>query len=247
MQKIFLKLAYDGSNYNGWQRQPNVPTVQEAVENVLSEIYKEKITVMGCGRTDTGVHASLYYAHVELPEYRAYLLKAMRHFLPEDVMLYDILLVDEKAHARYDAEERTYEYKIHTEPNVFLRKYSLYQPINHLDRTAIQKACTIFEKYDNYRPLCKENPDIKIHNSLVNNAEWIELNEGKNVIFRVSANRFLRNQIRRMVGTLIDIGMGKTSLEELESAMKNDIDLKYNTKAEPQGLFLTDVKYPYIN
>jgi tRNA pseudouridine38-40 synthase len=247
VQKIFLKLAYDGSNYNGWQRQPNVPSVQETIEDVLSNIYKEKITVMGCGRTDTGVHASLYYAHVELPEYRDYLLKAMRHFLPNDILLYDVFLVDKKAHARYDARERTYEYKIHTTPNVFLRNYSLYQPTDNLDKASILKACSIFEKYDNYRPLCKENPDIKVHNSLVNKAEWIELNGGNNVIFRVSANRFLRNQIRRMVGTLIDIGLGKTSLEELENAMKNDVDLKYNTKAAPQGLFLTHVKYPFLS
>lgn len=247
MQKIFLKLAYDGSNYNGWQRQANVPTVQEAIEEVLSHIYKEKITVMGCGRTDTGVHASLYYAHVELPDYREYLLKAMRHFLPEDILLYDIILVDEKAHARYDAQERTYEYKIHTEPNVFLRKYSLYQPVDNLDKLSIQNACRIFEKYENYRALCKESPDIKIHNSFVNKAEWIELNEGKNVVFEVSANRFLRNQIRRMVGTLIDIGLGKTTLEELENAMKKDIDLKYNTKVAPQGLSLTNIKYPFLN
>lgn len=247
MQKIFLKLAYDGSNYNGWQRQANVPTVQETIENVLSEIYKEKITVMGCGRTDTGVHASLYFAHVELPDYRDYLLKAMRHFLPDDILLYDILLVDEKAHARYDAIERTYEYKIHTEPNVFLRNHSLYQPINVLNKSSILEACSIFEKYENYRPLCKENPDIKIHNSLVNKAEWFELNNGNNVIFRVSANRFLRNQIRRMVGTLIDIGMGKTTIDELENAMKNDVDLKYNSKVAPQGLYLTDIKYPFLN
>lgn len=246
MPKVFLKLAFDGSAYYGWQRQLHVPTVQEAIEDVMSNIYKEKITVMGCGRTDTGVHASLYYAHAEVPQYRDYLLKAMQHFLPNDIMLFDIIEVDENAHARYDAVERSYQYRIHTEPDVFLRNYSLYQKISHLDAEKIQQACKIYTQYDNYRPLCRENPDIKVHNSFVKTAEWIELNEGKNVVFNVVANRFLRNQIRRMVGTLIDVGLGKTSLDELENAMKNDVDLKYNTRVEPQGLFLTNVKYPYI-
>lgn len=245
MPKIFLKLAFDGSAYNGWQRQLNVPTVQAAVEDVLSSIYKEKITVMGCGRTDTGVHATCYFAHVEVPEYRDYLHKAMTHFLPSDIMLFGVIEMNGDAHARFDATERSYQYRIHTEPNVFLRNYSLYQKIEHLDKEKIQEACKLFVKYDNYRPLCRENPEIKVHNSLVKKADWIELNEGKNVLFNVVANRFLRNQIRRMVGTLIDVGNGKTSLDELENAMKNDVDLKYNTKVDPQGLFLTDIKYPY--
>jgi tRNA pseudouridine38-40 synthase len=246
MQKVFLKLAFDGSAYCGWQRQLHVPTVQAVIEDVLSDIYKDKITVMGCGRTDTGVHASLYYAHVELPEYRDYLQKAMQHFLPEDILLHDVIKVDEDAHARYDATERSYQYRIHTIPNVFIRNHSLFHPLKKIDKKAIHQACRIFEKYDNYRPLCRENPEIKVHNSFVKKAEWIELNGGENVIFNVTANRFLRNQIRRMVGCLIDIGSGRFSVADLEHSMVNDVELPYSSKVDPQGLFLTDIKYPYL-
>jgi tRNA pseudouridine38-40 synthase len=246
MERIFIKLAFDGTNYYGWQRQPHVPTVQAVIEDVMSSIYNTEIKVLGCGRTDTGVHASLYYLHADVPVYKDYLLKAMQHFLPEDIYLMDVIRVKEDAHARFDAFERSYQYRIHTEPDIFIRNYSLYQPIAHLDKDAIQQACRVFISYDNYKPLCRENPDIKVHNSFVKKVEWIELNEGKNVIFNVTANRFLRNQIRRMVGCLLDIGAGRFSVEELELAMKNDTDLPYNTKVDPQGLFLTDVKYPYL-
>jgi tRNA pseudouridine38-40 synthase len=246
MERIFIKLAFDGTNYYGWQRQLHVPTVQAVIEDILSDIYKEKITVMGCGRTDTGVHASLYYAHVELPEYRSYLLRAMQHFLPEDIMLYDVIQVDNKAHARFDAVERSYQFRINTTPNVFVRNHSLFHPLKNLDKEAVQKACKVFVKYDNYRQLCKESPEVKVHNSFVKKADWIELNGGENVIFNVTANRFLRNQIRRMVGCLIDIGSGRFSVADLEHSMVNDVELPYSSKVDPQGLFLTDIKYPYL-
>lgn len=245
--RLFMELAYDGSAYCGWQRQLNVPTVQQTIEDLLSKIYNEKITVMGCGRTDSGVHASMYYAHINVPEIKEYLMKALEGQLPKDIVVRKIVEVSPDAHARFDATERSYTYKLHSVKDPFLRNWSLYTPLNKLDIALIRKACSIFEQYDNYLQLCKFNPELKEHTSKVKKAQWIELNDGKNVEFHVSANRFLHNQIRRMVGCLLDIGKGNISLDDLEQAMTNNIALKYNTKVGPQGLFLSDIKYPYIN
>lgn len=245
MQRYFLHIAYDGTDYCGWQRQASSPTVQQAIEDVVSKIFDRKVNVLGCGRTDSGVHASEYYAHFDAPIERNNLEKALRFTFPKNIALKRLISVAENSHARFDATERSYRYHIHAMPDPFLWRYSYERDFRTWNHDLIQEACEIFTTYDNYEQLCKNNPDIKVHNSKVFVADWKKINDNQ-ITFDVSSNRYLHNQIRRMVGCLIDIGRERFSLDDLEKAMRDNHPLPYISTAAPEGLFLCDIKYPYL-
>lgn len=245
-QRYFLELAFDGSAYFGWQIQANQISVQETISTILSKLYNEKIDIVGCGRTDTGVHAKQYFAHFDAPTERTNLFERIKLMFPKDIQLLKIHKVSNEAHARYDATNRSYSYFIHQRKNIFKRHYSLGIDIKNLNTNLIQQACELFKKEKNYFPLSKKNDLLDNYNSTVTKAEWLINKDEESIVFNVSANRFLHHQIRRMVGVLIHIGTNKINIEELENAMKNNTSLIYNNKVPANGLFLHSIQYPFI-
>lgn len=245
-QRFFVEIAFDGTNYFGWQIQPNHTSVQEKLQEILSKIYNTEINIVGCGRTDTGVHAEQYFFHFDAPIERLRLKDSLNLMLPEDISLLAIHRVEATAHARFDATSRSYTYYLHHRKDIFNRHYSLATNLVDLDIEKINAACEVFLREKNYLPLCKKNPELNNHLSDVQQVSFLLSEDKKTAVFKVTANRFLHNQIRRMVGALLNIGIGKLEVAELEFAMQNDTILKRNDTVSAHALFLHSIKYPYI-
>tara|TARA_B110000037_G_scaffold217941_1_gene279974 strand:+ start:4152 stop:4895 length:744 start_codon:yes stop_codon:yes gene_type:complete len=245
-KRYFLEIAFDGASYFGWQIQPNHISVQEKISNILSSLYNQPIKIVGCGRTDTGVHAKQYFLHFDAPIERQNIFESIKLMLPEDIQLIKFHTVSQEAHARFDATERSYTYHLHQKKNIFKRHYSLGINLNKLDLAKINQACEVFLNQTNYACLCKKNPALKDYISKVKIAQWTMSDDNETASFSVTANRFLHNQIRRMVGTLLLVGAGKITVSALESAMQNNIPLKHNDTVKANALFLHSIKYPYI-
>lgn len=242
--RYFAELSYKGTAYCGWQRQPNAPSVQQTIEEALSTILRESVEVVGAGRTDTGVHAAFYVAHFDTskpiaqPEDFVYHLNAL---LPEDVAFGRIYTVAESAHARFDATEREYRYYIEPRKNPFTRATS-WQLTTPLDVEAMNKAAKILlttEDFTTFAKLGSNNTNNICH---IFRAEWIEIECGM-LVFVFRANRFLRNMVRAVVGTLVDVGRGKISPEEFAAIVASRDLSRSSSSAPAAGLFLTDVRY----
>ncbi len=243
--RYFLELSYRGTNYSGWQTQHGKPTIQSVVEKNISTFLNEKIEVIGCGRTDTGVHASQFFLHFDieknLPES---FLHRLNRMLPDDIAFHRIIPVDAKAHSRYQADSRTYQYHIHFKKNPFLAISSYYFPFQKLDLEVIKKATALLKDYKDFDPLCKTGSNINHTLCDVFEAKWVEKNRTQ-WIFEITANRFLRGMVRRIVGVMLAIGSGKMTIDEFKQVMKNKKQFRVALSAPPQGLFLTAVRYPY--
>lgn len=242
--RYFAELSYKGTAYCGWQRQPNAPSVQQTIEEALSTILRESVEVVGAGRTDTGVHAAFYVAHFDTskpiaqPEDFVYHLNAL---LPEDVAFGRIYAVAESAHARFDATEREYRYYIEPRKNPFTRATS-WQLTTPLDVEAMNKAAKVLlttEDFTTFAKLGSNNTNNICH---IFRAEWIEIECGM-LVFVFRANRFLRNMVRAVVGTLVDVGRGKISPEEFATIVASRDLSRSSSSAPAAGLFLTDVRY----
>lgn len=244
--RYFIRLAYNGTSYNGWQIQENAPTVQAVVNNAVSKIFRHEINVMGCGRTDTGVHARDFYIHFDLPyiiskeEEKVY-LKKLNGFLPSDINMYEIIPVTENAHTRFDASLRTYQYFISREKDPFNQDFSWYV-YGNIDVKKLNKAAEILFDYTDFTSFSKVNTDTKTNNCKIKFARWEE--KGNMLIFTITADRFLRNMVRAIVGTLLDVGKEKNDLAGLKNIIesKNRSNAGYSVPAK--GLFLTKVEYP---
>jgi len=245
--RYFLHIAYDGSKYRGWQRQSSVITVQEVIEDKLKRIFKKDVTVYGCGRTDAGVHASQYLLHINVDIPVTFDLKfIINKHLPEGIVVYDIIEVESKQHARYDATWRTYDYFIHLYEDPILCKYSSYYNLEKLDLDAMRKAVNILPRYQNYRALCKR-PDLHNHTHCdVKFAQIYFSKDGKRIRFCITANRFLRGMIRITVTFLLKIGTGELSVEAFENILANQVDIPSKEPALPNGLYLSKVEYPFL-
>jgi tRNA pseudouridine38-40 synthase len=246
--RYFLKLSYLGKNYNGWQIQPNAPSVQAEIEQALSKILRTPIEIIGCGRTDTGVHASEYYAHFDIEnDLPTYFLSSLNKLLPNDIAIHRVIAVTDDAHTRFDATRRSYQYHLTGEKNPF--QTDIATPIFNfdvLDKEAMQAAAAVLLEYKEFMPFCKSNHDAKTLRCDIYRSEWEWDLENKKAIYHISANRFLRGMVRLIVGMCLKIGEGKMTLEELRDALDKQILLKRATSAKPQGLFLTEVKYPFL-
>lgn len=244
--RFFLKLAYDGSNYCGWQVQKKDPSIQQQIEENIGILFKEKISIIGCGRTDTGVHAQEYYAHFNtektIPE--QFLVK-INHLLPDDIVIQKIFEVNEDFHARFSAKKRAYEYHIHQSKNPFLKKFSTEYRFELIDWEKVREATELIKSYRNFEPMTKANADVKTHDCIIYEAKWIQKSANR-YIFYIEANRFLHNMVRRLVGTLMDIGKGKLSIAEFDEVMKNNKQFKFVNLAPAQGLRLVKITYPEI-
>ena len=243
--RYFLELAYNGKNYFGWQIQPDVISVQEKINTALSTILQEKIAVVGAGRTDTGVHASQMYAHFDVEkELDANFTYRLNSILPKDIVIYKIILVADEAHARFDAIQRSYEYKIWIGRNPFLLDSSWQFNFKNIDVVSMNKAAEILFEYENFECFSKVKTEVHTFNCEIKNAKWI-LN-GNELTFYITANRFLRNMVRAIVGTLLNVGLQKITIEEFRAVIESRNRSKAGTSVPAKGLFLTEVAYDYI-
>ena len=217
--RYFIELSYDGAVYCGWQRQPDAPTVQQTLEQGLSTLLREPIEVVGAGRTDTGVNASYYVAHFDCEkgvENCAQLVYKLNLILPHDVAVKSVRKVKEEAHARFDAVEREYTYYISQRKNPF-RRYSAWQYYVPLDMESMNEAAAKLLEYDDFTSFAKLNSNNKTNICRVVRAEWRrDANDEQLLIFTIRADRFLRNMIRAIVGTLVDVGRGRYTVDDFE-------------------------------
>ena len=241
--RYFIELSYNGKAYHGWQNQPNAITVQQVLEEALSVLLNTKIEVVGAGRTDSGVHASQMFAHfdmeieIDIPN----LIYKLNSFLPNDIAVHDIFKVKEDAHARFDATSRIYHYKISTKKNVFNYDFA-HQLQLPLDVEKMNEACKILLHYKDFQCFSKSNTDVKTYNCNIMEAKWIK--DHNELIFIITADRFLRNMVRAIVGTMINIGLGKIDVKDLITIIesKNRSEAGYSVPAH--GLYLMQIVYP---
>lgn len=247
-QRYFFHIGFCGTNYHGWQRQAKVISVQSVLEDTLSRIFKVPTTIYGCGRTDTGVHASQYFFHVDIEnEWNFDLLYRLNKSLPEDIAIFDIIPIDGSLHARFDATKRTYDYFIHTYKDPFLQSISSLYLKTNLDFNKMNTAVTLLTKYDDFRAFCK-SPDRHENTKCKVSTANLYINEsGDRIRFQISSNRFLGSMIRIIVKKLLDIGNGELSVDEFESYLINKTCSKKSKLVFPQGLYLSKVTYPFLD
>lgn len=241
--RYFIQFSYFGKAYHGWQNQPNAITVQEELEKALSTLLRQKVSVVGAGRTDAGVHAKQMFCHLDVDaiwdiDDMVYRLNA---FLPDDIAIQGIFQVADDAHARFDAVERTYEYWLVKEKDPFLFDHAHFikQP---LDVDAMNQAAKILLDYTDFECFSKSNTDVKTFNCDVREAFW-KIDEDK-WVFTITADRFLRNMVRAVVGTLLDVGMGKMSPEGIHQVVASKDRGEAGASVPAKGLYLTKVSYP---
>jgi tRNA pseudouridine38-40 synthase len=241
--RYFIELSYNGKGYHGWQNQPNAITVQEVLEKALSILLNESIAVVGAGRTDAGVHASQMYAHFDAQTaFNApQLVFKLNSFLPTDIAIHDIFKVKPEAHARFDASSRAYLYRISLKKNVFTHD-AVYMLKQNLDIDKMNAACKILFKYKDFQCFSKTNTDVKTYHCDMLRAEW--LLKDNELHFIVKANRFLRNMVRAIVGTMVNIGLGKIEVEALHNIIQSKSRSKAGFSVPAHGLYLTHIEYP---
>jgi tRNA pseudouridine38-40 synthase len=248
--RYFIKLAYNGTHYHGWQHQPNASSVQETMNKAISTLLNTEIKVMGAGRTDTGVHASEMYAHFDYDKTIDVLniVHKLNSYLPKDIVIHNIIQVADDAHCRFDAVKRTYEYHINTFKDPFLQQQSYYfhQP---LDVNLMNEAAQILLKHTNFQCFSKVNTDVNTFDCTIFDAHWtrgLDKQESGKLVFTISANRFLRNMVRAIVGTLINIGLHKISINDFENVIKSKNRDKAGFSVPAHGLYLTKIEYDYL-
>ena len=240
--RYFIDISYDGSNYHGWQIQPNADTVQHQINIAFSTILNEEINVLGAGRTDTGVHAKKMIAHFDTNQtidFEKFKYR-INGFLKNDISLNDIYKVKDDAHARFSAISRTYEYRISRTKNPF--SVNSYFLLRDLDFQSMKKACKFLHGSHDYTSFAKLHSENYTNNCEVYIANWKE--DENLLIFNIKANRFLRNMVRAIVGTLIEIGEGKISFSDIETILMSKDRAKAGYSVPANGLSLIDIEYP---
>lgn len=247
--RYFVELAYKGTRYFGWQRQPQQMSVQEALEKAFSTILNTPISITGCGRTDTGVHAKQYFAHFDYAgAFPQAFDRRINKFIGPDIVLYQFWQVAGTAHARFDATHRAYEYHLNFVKNPFEQETSYFFPLaKQLEVKAMQEVAELLLDYSEFYPFCKSDTDVKTMICELRRAEW-EWDEGaQKWVFHIAANRFLRGMVRLIVGMCLNVGLGKLSQQEVKQAMDQQKRIPKSLSVPPQGLFLTDIRYPFLS
>ena len=241
--RYFITFSYDGTRYHGWQIQPNGDSVQERLEWALSTLLRQEVNVTGAGRTDAGVHARVMVAHFDFEEAIdcQQLCYKLNRLLPFDIAVQEVKQVSDDMHARFSATSRTYHYYIHTKKDPFRRAYSceIHYP---LDFALMNEAGKILTTYEDFGAFCKSHTDVKTTICHVTEARWVQTSETA-WYFRITANRFLRNMVRAVVGTLIDVGRGKLSIEEFRKVIEGKRRTEAGESMPGNALFLEDVRY----
>ena len=241
--RYFLELSYKGTAYHGWQVQPNGITVQEEIEKALCTILRAPTSIMGAGRTDTGVHAKKMFAHfdtdTEIDTNKTVL--RLNSLLPHDIAAHEIRRVKADAHARFDATQRKYEYHICFRKNPFLKEYATLLR-GEYDINAMNQAAQKLFDYTDFTSFSKLHTDVKTNNCKIYHAQWTK--QGDVWMFTIAADRFLRNMVRAIVGTLLDVGRGKITIDDFCKIIEAKNRCKAGTSIDAHGLYLVDVKYP---
>lgn len=245
MSRYFVQLSYLGTRYHGWQHQANSLTVQDVLDGALSQLLKAPISTIGAGRTDSGVHARRFVAHFDSPATDLHtsqkIIYSLNHILPQDIVVEQITPVVADAHARFSATSRTYEYLISQQKNPFrLQQCWFYNTALNMDQ--MQAAARILLTYNDFTSFSKLGSDNRTNRCKIYEAQWRE--NDNLLIFRIKADRFLRNMVRAIVGTLVDVGRGRLSPSNFEAIIQAQDRSRAGTSAPAQGLFLTDVEYP---
>lgn len=243
MHRYFIRFAYSGTNYHGWQIQENAHTIQAEFESALSNILSSEIKVTGAGRTDTGVHAKEMFAHFDNSSelHQGDLCYKLNRFLPDDIVVYDILSVKPNAHARFDAIKRTYNYIITNNKNPFEHEFSWHLHYD-LDIDKMNEFSVELIKHKDFSSFCKSHTDTKTNLCDIFVAKW--KNKNGLIVFEITANRFLRNMVRAIVGTMVDVGRGKINLEEFKQIIESKNRSDAGMSVPAKGLFLTKIEYP---
>ncbi len=242
--RYFIELSYNGASFHGWQIQPNANSVQETIEKALSLILRTSISIVGAGRTDAGVHAKFMTAHFDtevifVPKDLTHKLNSL---LKEPIAIYKIYVVQSEAHARFDAHRRAYEYRVITRKNPFENSYA-YLVNQSLDVVKMNEAAALLLKYKNFKCFSKSNTDVKTYNCDLFRSEWI-LEENHLLVFHIAANRFLRNMVRAVVGTLLEVGLGKLDIKDIDRILQSEDRGEAGYSVPAKGLYLTEVVYP---
>ncbi|WP_425420344.1 tRNA pseudouridine(38-40) synthase TruA [Phaeodactylibacter xiamenensis] len=247
--RYFAELAYNGTNYVGWQSQPGQRSVQGTIEEALSTILNTPIEVVGCGRTDAGVHAKQYFLHFDFDgSFPQGFDRRINKFLPPDIAIYRFIEVAPDAHARFDATHRAYEYHIDFRKNPFGKDTRYFFPFaGQLDEKLLQKAAQLLLEYQEFYPFCKSNTDVKTMRCDLRRAEWIIDREAHSMVFHIAADRFLRGMVRLIVGMCLNVAHGKLDLKAVRVALEQQTRLPKSLSAPPDGLYLTDIRYPFID
>ncbi|MBR1766373.1 MAG: tRNA pseudouridine(38-40) synthase TruA [Bacteroidales bacterium] len=255
MGRFFIHLAYHGGSYCGWQTQPGLPTVQQTLEEALSTLLRQPVAVVGCGRTDTGVHASDFYAHFDFREeaggdgaaQRAVrmdtrqLVFKLNNFLPADIAVFDIFPVAANAHARFDAVARTYQYHV-SDRRLPFRQGQYCRIYYRPDIGLMNEAARVLMEYEDFTSFAKLHTQVKTNICHLSQAEWAEEEGGW--VFTIRSNRFLRNMVRSVTGTLLDVGRGKLGIDGLRRIVEKKDRCAAGVSMPACGLFLTKVEYP---
>jgi tRNA pseudouridine38-40 synthase len=249
-QRYFIELSYDGTNYHGWQIQKNAVSVQEVLNEKLSVVLRRSIETTGCGRTDTGVHASEFFAHFDLERYTDHRLwtmdekdnfiRSINAILPKDIAVKRLFPVAEKAHARFDATQRTYEYNIHFNKDPFKNGYS-WELRDRPDIDLMNNAAKIIMEYTDFSCFSKSNTQVKTNICKISKAEWEVKDDG--IVFKISADRFLRNMVRAIVGTLIMVGKKEIEPDAVKDIIESKNRSNAGTSVPACGLYLTEILY----
>lgn len=242
--RYFLKLSYNGTNYHGWQRQDDAVTVQQEIEEKLSTIFQTETSILGCGRTDAGVHAKEFYAHfdIESPiENTNLITHKLNTMLSAGIAIQDLFMVDDEAHARFDATKRSYQYRITRTKNPF-EEHTAYKYNQQLDIDSMNKVCELMLGEHDFGCFCKARADNFTNLCTVYEAKWKV--ESDLILFNITANRFLRNMVRAIVGTMLEIGQGRMDTEGFKQVLASKDRSAAGRSVPAHGLYLTRVEYP---
>jgi tRNA pseudouridine38-40 synthase len=247
LQRYFLEIAYDGTRYHGWQLQPNAIAVQQKLNDALAIILRQLVETIGAGRTDTGVHARQLFVHFEISNFEFRISNfemSLNALLPHDIAVKRIIPVHAEAHARFDATQRSYEYHIHFTKDPFKQNYSWQIKKGELDVELMNQAAAIMMEYTDFSCFSKSNTQVKTNNCKITRAEWVRKDDS--LVFFISADRFLRNMVRAIVGTCLMVGRKEIEPEGIRQIIESKNRSNAGTSVPACGLYLTEVKYPYI-
>lgn len=241
--RYFIELSYNGKPYHGWQKQPDAISVQEVLEQALSTLMRSTIEIVGAGRTDAGVHAKQIFAHFDVEERlnEEQLKYRLNNILPKDIAIHKVFEVNAEAHARFDAQSRSYDYVIVNQKDVFNYEYSYYVK-QELNVDLMNEAAKILLEYEDFKCFSKSKTDVHTYNCNVTFANWTKI--GNTMVFTISANRFLRNMVRAVVGTLLEIGLEKVPVSHMHDVIKSRDRGQAGTSVPGHALYLTKVEYP---
>ena len=244
MQRYFIYFSYDGAAYHGWQVQPNAVTVQQVLEEALATLMRVPVPLVGAGRTDAGVNAECMVAHADFPceVDAAHIVYKLNRLLPPDIAVSDLRRVKDDAHARFDAVSRRYCYRVVTAKSPFSRRYAMRVP-KYIDFDAMNSAAALLGEYTDFTSFSKLHTDVKTNNCKVTHAAWRRVGENE-WVFEIEADRFLRNMVRAIVGTLLLVGRGKLDIDGFRKVIENKARGEAGDSAMGEALFLVGVEYP---